>query len=272
VYNGESFLKWAGSKLPLLPKIIPLLGEGRVLVEPFVGSAVVSLNASQFPVKIIGDSNRDLVSLYSAVVGETNKLIDRIKLLFTPENNAEDVYYQLRDVFNLSEQNSLIRSSLFVYLNKHGFNGLCRYNRSGGYNVPFGFRRRPDPEIDRIMLFVERMKHSKIVHGDFADLMLRYAEPGVTIYCDPPYIPLSSTSSFTSYDGCGFGEYHQRRLAAVARECAKMGARVVVSNSDTPLAHEIYAGAQSVERVSVRRNIAANPDSRGNVDELLIVL
>src|SRR5437660_1466876 len=133
----KPFLKWAGSKTRLITCLKPYLpiGEHRY-VEPFVGSGAVFLN-TDYSETLLCDSNEDLINLYTLLKVKRMEFIQACKELFTNQNNAEDRYYSLRNEFNKSKPGAR-RSSLFVYLNRHCYNGLCRYNSAGQFNTPFG--------------------------------------------------------------------------------------------------------------------------------------
>ena len=130
------FLKWAGGKYRLLDRLLPSLPEGARLVEPFVGSGAVFLTAG-FGSYLLCDLNPDLIGLYRTLLRDGERFIARAHALFTPENNTQEVFLRLRADFNASSDVEE-RSLLFLYLNRHSYNGLVRYNSRGIYNVPFG--------------------------------------------------------------------------------------------------------------------------------------
>ena len=137
----KPFLKWAGGKSKLVPLIQNQLPTAMRLVEPFAGSAAVTL-ALEFDAYLLNDSNADLIGLYQTLKQEKQDFIDYAQSFFTLENNQETRFYDLREQFNHST-NTTERSALFIYLNRHAFNGLCRYNSKGGFNVPFGRYKLP---------------------------------------------------------------------------------------------------------------------------------
>ena len=126
------FLKWAGGKYRIIERIRELLPEGERLVEPFVGSGAVFLN-TRYPTYLLADSNPDLINLYRILQTEGEAFIAYCKRNFTARNNSPESYYRLRDVFNTT-RDLRRKSALFVYLNRHGYNGLCRYNAKGRFN------------------------------------------------------------------------------------------------------------------------------------------
>ena len=135
------FLKWAGSKYNCLKEVLSALPKGRRLIEPFTGSGVVFMNTS-YSSYLLAESNRDLIQLFTALQNQGESFITYCQDYFKPEKNDKELYYQMRDRFN-SLPHSSERSALFLYLNRHGYNGLCRYNSKGIYNVPFGLYKKP---------------------------------------------------------------------------------------------------------------------------------
>jgi DNA adenine methylase len=261
------FLKWAGGKFRVLDEILPRLPAGTRLVEPFAGSAAVSLNAG-FPSGIVADSNRDLINLYKSIQGDAQRFISEARQLFGGAYNNRSAFETLRSEFNESAD-AFRRSVIFVYLNRHGFNGLCRYNGSGRFNVPFGRYKCPGFPSADIEAFSERTAALQFMHQDFEATMAK-THPGDVIYCDPPYVPLSVTANFTSYAPDAFGFAQQKALAERARECAERGIPVIISNHDTPESRALYQGAE-VHRFEVQRFISSKASTRGNAPELLAI-
>lgn len=261
----RTFLKWAGNKQRIVERITALLPEGQRLIEPFVGSGALFLN-SDYPEYLLADSNGDLINLYGHLQEEGKDFIDFCRTLFVAENNWPDAFYALRAIFN-ETTDSRLKSALFLYLNRYGYNGLCRYNASGGFNVPFGRYKKPYFPQTEMEAFWQKSQSARFCHSDFAATM-QIAQPGDVIYCDPPYVPLSSTAHFTSYSAGGFDFDAQLALAAAAREAASRGVPVLISNHATPKIEEAYAGA-TFEHFQVQRYISADGNNRGAVGELL---
>jgi len=259
-------LKWAGGKYRLLSRIRRRLPAAPRLVEPFVGSGAVFLNLD-YPHYTIADCNRDLINFYSALKKSGGAFIAQCAALFVPGNNHKARYLTLREEFN-STRDTRRKAALFLYLNKHGYNGLCRYNASGEFNVPFGRFRGPRFPDKRLRQMQSKLARARILCADFEPVM-RSARPGDVIYCDPPYVPLSRTSNFTSYHTFGFGEDDQRRLARCTVEMRSRGVTVLVSNHETPMTRDIYRGADRVDSVNVRRLISCNGSKRELARELL---
>jgi DNA adenine methylase len=271
-------LKWAGGKARVLPSLLPLLPQGRRFIEPFAGSGVVFLNVD-YPACLVGEVNPDLVNLYAMLKADPEALIEAARELFVPANNISQAYYALRSEFNLARSQSADqgegepqwrKAAIFIYLNRHGFNGMCRYNSKGEFNIPFGAYKAPAFPEAAMRLFAAKLQQVDLYCGDFA-VGLRQAALGDVVYCDPPYLPLTLTASFTSYHDAGFPLAEHERLADECEKAAQRGATVIVSNHDVPLAREIYHQADSVHAISVRRNISADGSKRGQAAELIAV-
>jgi len=265
---NKSFLKWAGGKRTSLPMINANMGyieDNAKLIEPFVGSAAVSLNIETFGY-IIADLNEDLITLFKLVRDDDWKFIDYCGAFFTPTNNTEEAYYRLRQDFNRAKD-PRVRAALFVYLNRHSFNGLCRYNAHGFFNVPYGKCKKVNFPGKAMMLFAQRMKLAEIHCQGFEETMAM-AKPNDVIYCDPPYVPLSDTSMFTDYTSEGFTMDQQEQLAQLAEESE---CRVLVSNHDSEITRELYKNADKIVKREVGRFVGANKESRKPVIELLAI-
>ncbi len=259
------FLKWAGNKFRIVDRVRRHLPQGRRLIEPFAGSGAVFLN-TEFDACLLCDSNADLISLYNTLRVEGGDFIEFCRTLFTPENNSAEAYYRFRDEFN-SCVDARWRSALFVYLNRHGYNGLCRYNASGGFNVPFGRYSRPYFPAEEMLLFHHKAAQATFHHEDFSKAFKR-ARKGDVVYCDPPYVPLSNSANFTSYSAGGFGLDQQSALAELARRSSAQGIPVLISNHNTEFTRQAYEGARII-RFNVQRLISCDGTNRRKAGELL---
>lgn len=263
----KPFLKWAGSKFRCLDHVLPALSKTHRLIEPFTGSAAVFLNAN-FGEYLLAEDNKDLVLLFQRVQEEGLEFISFCEQFFTPANNTPDRYYHWREQFNQCS-NPRERAALFLYLNRHGYNGLCRYNRHGIYNVPFGRYLKPYfPKLE-MEFFALKSQKANFIHSDFRHTM-QQAKSGDLIYCDPPYAPLEQTSNFTSYTNKKFGENEQIILAELAMECARRGVEVLISNHDTPFTRHHYRKGE-IFSFPVSRSINCKGNKRYPVQELLAV-
>jgi len=238
-------------------------------VEPFTGSAAVFLN-TDYDRYLLADGNADLINLYRQLQDEGEAFLRFCRKFFTPENNEEKRYYAWRDEFNRTNDTRL-KSGLFLYLNRHCYNGLCRYNARGEFNTPFGRYRRPYFPEREMRLFLIKSRRAEFVHAGFADTMNR-ARKGDVVYCDPPYVPLSTSANFTDYCSGGFNWDSQAELAKWAGLLSRRGIRVVISNHDTATIRELYesAGAETTH-FRVRRSISCDAGNRGTAGELLAV-
>ena len=265
----KPFLKWAGGKYRILDKILRELPPGTRFVEPFAGSCAVYLNAN-FPKALICDLNSGLINLYKHLQQEGEDFIQYCASFFTPENNTRSAYMALRDRLNASSE-TRERAALLLYVNRHAFNGLIRYNSKGGFNVPFGKYKKPYFPLEELRAFCRKTSSTatEFMAADFRSIFARL-EPGDVVYCDPPYVPLSQTSSFTTYAGNTFNARDQHDLAALASEAWQKGIRVVLSNHDTELTRRLYASA-TLQHFTVQRFISCDGDNREAAPELLAV-
>ena len=295
-------LKWAGGKRQLLPALEQYYpATFRRYLEPFVGSGAVFFHLASTGVLdgrtvILSDVNTDLIGCYTVVRDRTEAVITGLQSLEREHRRHGDgCYYDVRDNrFNPSRAKLMAESggdgmlaatryspelaAMLIFLNRTGFNGLFRLNRLGEFNVPAGRYSEPricDPDHIRAVAAVLRRPGVAIEHRGF-EAALRDAGAGDFVYCDPPYAPLSRTSSFANYTAAGFASPDQERLmTAVIRACRR-GARVVVSNSSAPEIETAYRTPAArrarivVHRVPARRAINSRAASRGPVDELII--
>lgn len=263
----KPFLKWPGNKYQIIDRIKQSLPLRDRLIEPFVGSGAVFLN-SHYPNYLLADNNVDLINLYNDLKHFGISFIDYCRSFFTEENNTESKFYDMRKLFNTTNDATL-KSALFVYLNKHCYNGLCRYNSKGEFNSPFGRYQKPYFPTKEMLNFYSVVQKATLETNDFRVTMLK-AKKGDVVYCDPPYVPLSETSNFTSYSSGGFGFKEQIELAEIARELSRKGVIVVISNHDTEFIIKEYSQA-SIEKFQVQRYISCNGNNRCKVNEVLAI-
>ena len=262
----RAFLKWAGGKYPLVEEIKKNLPIGDFLIEPFVGAGSVFLNTN-YDSYVLADINSDLINLYNTVKYRSEAFIEEAQRLFTPEFNTSEQYYLMRKTFNQSDDPAK-RSILFLYLNRHCYNGLCRYNLRGEFNVPFGRYKKPYFPKDELLWFAEKAQKATFVTQSYSKTLLD-APMGSVIYCDPPYAPLSETANFTAYHTNSFSAQEQQKLALLAHKLStEREIPVLISNHETPMTREWYHHAQ-LHIVKVRRTISRNILNRAKVNELL---
>jgi DNA adenine methylase len=289
------FLKWAGGKRQLLPQlrrfVPPSFGDYH---EPFVGSGALFFDLSaaghlSSRGAHLVDTNADLVGCYQAVAWHVDEMIDHLRRL-EQRHRADGPahYYRVRDeLFNPARRARAGDSSpyppslaaMLIYLNRTGFNGLYRLNASGEFNVPAGRYANPlicDPSNLQAVSAALRRPSVQMVHGTYSSVRT-LARPGDLLYFDPPYAPLSTTASFTSYTASGFSDEDQRRLQELVIELAGRGCHVIVSNSTAPLISSLYARNDAAKRAGLRahkvpakRAINSNATLRGDVMEYII--
>lgn len=261
----RSFLKWAGGKYRLIDQIKPFLPEGEQLIEPFVGAGSVFLNTN-YPRYLLADINADLIHLYQCIKKKPSFFIKEAKIFFTEKTNQADCYYLFRQQFNDS-RDPIERSLLFLYLNRHGYNGLCRYNHLGGFNVPFGrYKTIYFPEKE-ILFFAEQAQKAKFVCLSYEKVMKK-AKAGSVVYCDPPYYPLPNKTSFTQYHSTKFHLEEQTHLAQLATQLACKKIPVLISNHDTHNTRLLYQAAQ-IYPIYAHRLISAAAAQRKSITEIL---
>ncbi|CAD5253435.1 DNA adenine methylase [Alteromonas sp. 38] len=264
--KNRAFLKWAGGKYSLVEHIQARLPQANKLIEPFVGAGSVFLN-TQYKRYLLNDINPDLINLYNFLKVQPDAIIHDARSFFNGERNDEKMYYALREEFNATED-EYYRAILFLYLNRHGYNGLCRYSLAGRFNVPFGRYKKPYFPEHEMFVFAEKAQKATFTCLPFEKVFTR-ARRGNVIYCDPPYAPISKTAAFTSYAARSFGQDAQEKLAELAmRSAKKRGIPVLVSNHDLPLTRTLYKGAD-FSMLSVKRSISQNGATRKPVDEIL---
>lgn len=289
---AKPFLKWAGGKTQLLAdiqKALPqrLLQEDFTYMEPFVGSgAVLFWMLHQFPnlkKAVINDINIDLINTYRVIAEQPQALLSvlaqlqgEFHALEHEADNKKAYYYQQRERYNAREADRIEQAALFIFLNRTCFNGLYRVNRQNKYNVPMGSYKRPticDPQ--NILAVSEALQKVEILCGDF-EQTLNHATAPTLFYLDPPYKPLSETSSFNSYAQEAFDDGEQIRLRDFCNQLHSRKHSWILSNSDPKSTDgnngffdNLYADFD-VRRVAARRSINADASKRGALREVLI--
>lgn len=265
----NSPLIWAGGKSRAMPHVLEALPQGECLVEPFVGSGSVFLN-TDYKTYVLCDSNAALINFFSVVKRDTERLLSAAAKIFENGNN-EEMYYKFRDVFNVInrefkydrrkyDDEALIEyAALFLYLNRHCYNGVYRVNLKNEFNVPFGFRKKPIFPVAEIQYFAKRAweKGAMFLHGDFRETIpLAIGHSGCVIYCDPPYLPASETANFTAYGKPFTDEDHRALVAMLSRLYNQAKILSVISGSDTPETRQIYYPF-ILKSFDVRRSVGA---------------
>jgi DNA adenine methylase len=263
------FLKWAGGKRQLLTHIEALVPERiDTYFEPFLGGAAVFFRlaaARRFRRAVLADANPELVNCYQAIRDDVDGVVAALRLY----KNDRALYYRVRrrDPEKLSATD---RAARLIYLNRCGYNGLYRVNSKGQFNVPFGRYKKPlICDEARLRAASTALQKVKIVCADFAKT-LRHVRAGDFVYLDPPYVPLSSTSSFTAYARSNFGPADQERLAEMLRALGAREIPALLSNSDCQTTRDLYEGFDDISTVPARRAINSVGHGRGPVDEILV--
>jgi DNA adenine methylase len=265
-YKGAGpLLKYAGGKGRLLKDIVPLLppSHGRYF-EPFAGGAALFFRLR--PVgAYLADVNTHLVAIYTAVRDNAEDVIDALR----EHKNERDYYDRIRADFNDGYGDGVWRAAALMYMNRAGFNGVCRFNSDGKYNVPFGDGA---PKVlcdtDKIRACSAMLQGTDVEQADFRAVEA-IANPGDLVFLDSPYLP-ENAASFVKYTKDGFSAQDHADVAALFRRLVARGVHVLASNSDTPKVRELYSGFEM--RALTRANsINSKASARGGKTELLIL-
>ena len=271
------FLKWAGGKrqlLPILRQYIPKNFSSTTYFEPFVGAGAFFFDLQ--PKKaFINDANKELINCYQTIKDKPDELLELTKEY--QKDISKVHFYKLRELDRKSDFNDLSdvqRAARIIYLNKTCFNGLFRVNSQGQFNVPYGDNKNPIVADEIVIGAISKYLNEnsiEITNQDF-EKSVSNAKKGNFIYFDPPYDPISDSSSFTGYDLSGFGKNEQRRLQNVCDSLVKRGCKVLLSNSATDFIKELYSNTEyySIIEVAATRSINSVGASRGKINEVLI--
>lgn len=222
----------------------------------------------------MSDLNEDLINVYRS----TRDIVDLFISQLKAHKTTEEYFYAVRKwdrpgpdgSVRLATLTEVERAARFMLLNKLSFNGLVRFNKAGEFNAPFGHYKRPNICNEEAILAASAvLQNVNVQHVDF-ETAVSTAVAGDFVFFDPPYVPLSKSSSFTAYNGDGFGEDEQRRLARVFTELDRRGVQAMLANSNTPLVRELYGRYRIVE-VTARRNINSKGTKRGAIKEVVVV-
>ena len=276
----KPFLKWAGGKRALLDQILPELSlSGGSYFEPFLGAGAVLLALPRETPKFASDSNGELINAWSVVRDAPSELIQTLEGFDHSKATFLKVRALDRSASWLANASNVERAARTIYLNRTCFNGLYRVNSKGQFNVPFGSYKRPDfvnrQNIHAVSDFLSAREGQPAMvtfsNTDFAEAV-KTASTGDTVYFDPPYAPVSETSSFVSYTSAGFGSSDQERLRDLSVELVRRGVRVLISNACVESIETLYSGLKgfSMRVVRAPRPIAASGKNRASVGEFLI--
>lgn len=290
--KSKPFLKWAGGKTQLIQEIqsslpIQIKSDKFTYIEPFVGSgAILFWMINEFPnleKAVINDVNTDLINTYQTIASNPNELISILETLqkeyhslVNEQEKKKEYYYEKRKLFNKRELEQSGQAALFIFLNRTCFNGLYRVNRKNEFNVPMGSYKQPTIcNANNLLAVHNALQKVEILCGDFEET-INHTSANSFFYFDPPYKPLSETSSFNSYAKDEFNDLEQIRLRDFCQKLEDLDHNWMLSNSDVKgknpndnFFDDLYANF-SIERVEAKRSINANPSKRGKLNELLI--
>jgi DNA adenine methylase len=264
---ARPFLKWVGGKRQLLPAIRQHVPTSyRTYHEPFLGGGALffDLRPSR---AVLTDSNVRLIRAYQGVRDDCERVIELLRSY--EHKHTKDFYLGLRKV-DIDAQSDVEVAAWLIYLNRTGYNGLYRVNRSNQFNVPFGRYENPTIcDAGNLRACSRALREADLQIKDFK-VVLDQAKRGDFVYFDPPYVPLSTTSSFTAYTQHGFGWDSQIELHDTAKKLKRRGVQVLVSNSASVEVQKLYARGFHHERVEANRAVNSRADRRGKISELLI--
>jgi len=289
---AKPFLKWAGGKTQLISEIeksLPseITKSKFTYIEPFVGSGAVLFwmlnNYPNMEKAVINDINSDLINTYQIISSKPKELISILQAIqneYHALENKEDekkaYYYKNRELYNLRNSDKSTQAALFIFLNRTCFNGLYRVNKNNGYNVPMGSYKKPTICDENNILAVSNvLQKVEILCGDYQKT-LEHTNANSLFYFDPPYKPLSETSSFNAYAKADFNDEEQIRLRDFCTKLDDLGYQWILSNSDVKgenVADNFFDDLYTdfiITRVDAKRSINSNPDKRGNLKELII--
>lgn len=262
----KPILKWAGGKTQMLSDLLPKVPSNYgKYIEPFIGGGAMFF-ALQPEKAIISDSNPELINLYQQVADNVD---DVIKYLEKYENTSEKFYdVREQDWTKLPKSEAAART---IYLNKTCFNGLYRVNKKGKFNVPFGKYKNPKIcDENGLKAASEVLKKAEIINGDYLTVLEKYAKPGDFVFLDPPYLPISEYSDFKRYTKEQFYEEDHIDLANMVEILHKRGCYVILTNSNHPLVHRLYA-PYSIEVIQTKRHISCNGSKRKGEDVIVTI-
>jgi DNA adenine methylase len=267
VGQSTPFLRWVGGKrslVPLLSRYLPSDWQDRRYVEPFLGAASLFF-ALRPDVALLNDANRSLIECYKQIKRQPKTVSVALKALLN--RHSPDAYYEVRDEFN-QRRPSAAQAARFIYLNHACFNGIFRVNMSGEFNVPFG--RNPEsaaPRASELRAVSRLLQGATLKSLDFNKLLLSCEETDF-VYLDPPYPPLNSTAYFSQYTATSFSAVDQENVAIAFINLANLGAKVMVSNADTPTVRRLYRGFR-IRSLDVMRYVSAK-SVKHSVGEVIV--
>lgn len=263
---AKPILKWAGGKTQMLGDLLPKVPSSYgKYIEPFFGGGAMFF-ALQPERAVIADSNPELINLYRQVADHVDDVICQLKKY----ENTQEMFYAVReqDWTMLPEAEAAART---IFLNKTCFNGLYRVNKKGQFNVPFGKYKNPRIcDEEGLKAASAALKKAEIVCGDYLLVLKHYAQPGDFIFLDPPYLPISEYSDFKRYTKEQFYEEDHVELAKMVKTLHERGCYVILTNSNHPLVHELYAPF-TIDVIQTKRHISCNGKTRKGEDVIVTI-
>ena len=268
----QPFTKWTGGKRQLLPVIRELMPKTyNRYFEPFVGGGALFFDLAPKDA-VINDFNAELINCYQQIKDNPQELIEILKI--HQEYNSKEYYLDLRSADRderIDMMSEVQRAARILYMLRVDFNGLYRVNSKNQFNVPYGRYKNPKIVDDNLISAISTYLNNnqiEIKKGDFEKAVLD-VQPGDFVYFDPPYIPLSETSAFTSYTHEGFSYDDQVRLRDTFKKLSDTGAYVMLSNSSSFLVEELYRDF-NIHHVEAIRTNGAKSSSRGKISEIIV--
>lgn len=266
VVPAKPILKWAGGKTQMLGDLLPKVPSsyGRY-IEPFLGGGAMFF-ALQPEQAVIADSNPELINLYRQVANHVDDVVCQLKKY----ESTQEMFYAVRgqDWTMLPEAEAAART---IFLNKTCFNGLYRVNKKGRFNVPFGKYKNPKIcDEEGLKAASAALKKAEIVCGDYLLVLEHYAQPGDFVFLDPPYLPISEYSDFKRYTKEQFYEEDHVELAKMVKTLHERGCHVILTNSNHPLVHELYAPF-TIDVIQTKRHISCNGSTRKGEDVIVTI-
>lgn len=276
VLQARPFVKWAGGKARVINQLLDYFpSEFNNYYEPFLGGGSLYFSISPQHGRL-NDMNSTLIYSYLTIRDNCESLIKdlvQLQIEYRSIDNLEDkgvFYYERRAEFNKTRNHTIRKASLFIFLNKTGFNGMYRENSKGEYNIPFGKQMNPTIcDTSNLRQVSKVLRNIDITQGSYEEAIAD-AKPGDFIYLDPPYAPLNPTSKFTQYQAGGFHKEDQLKLRDICLELNERGCFIMLSNSTAPLITELYSEHFYLNKISVARAINSAGGGRGKIDEYLI--
>ena len=264
--QAKPILKWAGGKTQMLGDLIPKVptSYGRY-IEPFFGGGAMFF-ALQPENAVVADSNPELINMYRQVADNVDDVINYLK----EYENTSEMFYAVRSLewTSLPKAEAAART---IFLNKTCFNGLYRVNKQGRFNVPFGKYKNPKIcDEDGLRAASEVLKKAEILCGDYLLVLEHYAQPGDFVFLDPPYLPTSEYSDFKRYTKEQFYEEDHVELAKMIMTLHERGCHVILTNSNHPLVHELYAPF-TIDVIQTKRYISCNGSTRKGEDVIVTI-